>query len=55
MTYLVGKEAREAGEKIIRFDCIANNEGLNHEYQKRLSLKEVAHIYGCHNKYEIIL
>ncbi|MGF3104851.1 GNAT family N-acetyltransferase [Rossellomorea sp. DUT-2] len=51
----VEKEAKEAGKKSIRFDCIANNEGLNTYYQRRYPLKEVAHIHGRHNKYEIIL
>ncbi|KAA0561866.1 GNAT family N-acetyltransferase [Bacillus sp. CH30_1T] len=51
----VEKEAQEAGKKIIRFDCIASNEGLNHYYQKRYPLKEVVDIHGRHSKYEIIL
>lgn len=51
----VEKGAQEAGKKIIRFDCIASNEGLNHYYQKRYSLKEVTHIHGSHSKYEIVL
>ncbi|WP_052504589.1 GNAT family N-acetyltransferase [Rossellomorea aquimaris] len=51
----IEKEAQEAGKKIIRFDCIGSNEGLNHYYQKRYSLKEVTQIHGSHSKYEIIL
>ncbi|WP_179884992.1 GNAT family N-acetyltransferase [Bacillus sp. AFS015802] len=51
----VEKEAKEAGNKFIRFDCIARNEGLNHYYQERYTLKEVIHIHGRHSKYEIVL
>ncbi|MGM0854912.1 MAG: GNAT family N-acetyltransferase [Bacillota bacterium] len=38
-----------------RFDCPANNEGLNHYYQKKYPLKEITPIHSGHCKYEKIL
>ena len=46
---------RTSGKKSIRFDCIADNEGLNRYYQKRYPLKEVINIHGHHCKYEVPL
>lgn len=43
------------GKKRIRFDCLASNKGLNAFYQRRYPLKEIAHIYGQHSKYEVVL
>lgn len=46
---------RTSGKKSIRFDCIADNEGLTRYYQKRYPLKEVIKIHGRHCKYEVPL
>ena len=46
---------RTSGKKSIRFDCTADNEGLNRYYQKRYPLKEVIDIHGRHCKYEVPL
>ncbi|TLS35466.1 GNAT family N-acetyltransferase [Pseudalkalibacillus caeni] len=44
--------ARDNSFSLIRFDCLASNNGLNSYYQKRYNRKEVANIYGAHSKYE---
>jgi GNAT superfamily N-acetyltransferase len=57
-SYLMGwaEEYVKTTEKsCIRFDCLANNEGLNNYYQRRYELKEIVNIYGKHCKYEILV
>jgi GNAT superfamily N-acetyltransferase len=46
---------KTSGKSLIRFDCLASNEGLNNYYQKRYELKEIANIYGKHCKYEVLV
>ncbi|WP_421378472.1 GNAT family N-acetyltransferase [Bacillus salacetis] len=49
------EDVSRRGKKYIRFDCLNNNEGLNHYYQRQYRLKGVANIYGKHSLYEITL
>jgi GNAT superfamily N-acetyltransferase len=48
--------AKENGSKVLRFDCLHSNKGLNAFYQRKYELKDVTVNYGCqHSKYEVLL
>ncbi|WP_175991418.1 GNAT family N-acetyltransferase [Bacillus sp. Marseille-Q1617] len=43
---------QQNGYEKLRFDCLHSNDGLNHYYQTRYTLRETVHVHGVHNKYE---
>lgn len=44
---------KDAGKTKLRFDCLAENEGLNAYYQKQYDLKRKVDAYGGHCIYEV--
>ena len=47
--------AKKSGKTKLRFDCVANNEGLNAYYQQFYPLKKKVEAYGGHCIYEVLL